>query len=411
MPPSSPQMSVRSWPIWSGAAAPFSKVARHILVAVTAVFVLLLGVTKPLHNWDMIAYVASAYELDGYGGRDLLDRTFRDVRSDVDSDTFRGLTEGKDSMERRYRETVHSDPRSLTQQIPFYSIRVVYIGLIRAVGRFGVSYSKASYMVSAACAALSVVVLARILTDAEVPVAVLPLIAVASGLGELARHSSADALAFFFALLGAMTLLEGSVLTFAFAAVLPLMRTDFILLSGLFLALEFFRGRRMLSIASMAVAALAYAAVNREAGNYGWLTLFNFSTGALTPYPAQLAPSANWKDYARPYVSAEYDLISNGQFLLYFIATYILFYRWRSGGVLNRAWWRPGSSERSANEERFYVLYVIPMAYAALHILLFPNFEPRYFVFSAALVFVWILSREKAWAAVAGSVPGLGGAG
>ena len=134
----------------------FPVASRYIVLVATAVGVFLIGVSRPLHGWDMIGYVASAYQLDGYRGHDLLSRTFSDVRADVDDDTFTILTQGEGRIERNYRETVHVDPIALTQQIPFYSIRIAYVELMRAVSLLGPNYSRSSYIISATFASLAV---------------------------------------------------------------------------------------------------------------------------------------------------------------------------------------------------------------------------------------------------------------
>ena len=56
-------------------------------------------------------------------------------------------------------------------------------------------------------------------------------------------------------------------------------------------------------------------------------------------------------------------------------------------------------------------LYVVPVLFAVAHVALFPHyaaaFDARYFVFSVALVFVWILARETTQPRAAEGAPEL----
>lgn len=376
-----------------------SAAARYLVLLATMAGVLLLGIGKPLHNWDMIGYAGSAYQLDGYRGQALLDRTYRDVRSEVDADTFQTLTRGEHESDRHYRETVASDPKALSEQLPFYSIRVVFVEAIRFVGRLGTTYSKATYVVSAIASALAVFALSRILLASGVHFAVLPVLTLVSGLPEVARESVADAPAILVALLCVWALLRGSAMSFVCAAILPLMRTDYIIISCLILAVEFVSGKRVAATIAMALSIVAYLAVNRASGNYGWLTLVNFSALSHTPYPAALTPSLNWKDYAKAYLFAIYDVTMGPEFGLLFIATYLLYSGLRRLGVSPAVMPRFIFDECRRNRP-LAGLYVVPVLYALSHVALFPHYEghgydERYFVFCVALVFVWILARER----------------
>jgi hypothetical protein len=380
--------------------------ARWIVLIATAIGVFLVGITRPLHDWDTIGYVAAAYQMDGYRDRELLNRTFQDIKADVSNDTFKILTEGEGQVERHYRQTVYSDPKALSQQIPFYSIRIVYIELIRLFGRIWPSYSMSSYLISATFAALSVAVLSRIIFLTGVHFAFLPLVALAGGVSELARISSPDSMALFFAIFCLLTLLRGSILCYALAAILPIIRTDMVVLSIIFMSLDILYRRRIIAVVVILLSVVLYMWVNKVSGNYGWIALFNVSTSGATPYPAALRPSSDWRAYVRPYFFAVYDFVSSGQFIAYFLSTYLLLSR-------SRAWVLFGGRRAMRAmldpvNMRVATLYMAPVLYSLCHVLLFPHFESRYFVFGVTILLVLALSRERLRGSVRGESAGIG---
>jgi|WetSurMetagenome_2_1015567.scaffolds.fasta_scaffold30237_3 hypothetical protein len=361
--------------------------SRYLVLIATTLGVFLIGVSRPLHGWDMIGYVASAYQLDGYSDRELLNKTFGDVRASVDDDTFKILTEGEGKIERTYREAIYSDPKALSQQIPFYSIKIAFVEITRLSGHLWPHYSKLSYMISATFAALAVVVLAGIVTTARIPFIMLPLVVFASGLPELARASSPDSMAVFFSLLCILSFMWRGVLVFAVAAILPLIRTDLLILSVLMMLIEFGSGRRVAAAAAVLLSVAAYVWVNWWAGNYGWATLVHVSTDGPSPYPAEMKDVIVWKDLIRAYIFVIYDFAVSGYFAIYIVATYLGWKRvdWASE-------FRPEKAVSWLDKRAPLALYIVPTLYLVLHLMLFPHFEYRYFVFSAALVFVSVLT-------------------
>jgi len=340
---------------------------------ITATIVCMFGITRPYHNWDMIGYVASAYQKDGYRGNDLLEQTYRDVRADVSDTMFKEL------ISAGYRETVYNDPKALEQQIPFYSIRVAYLEMIRQLSHLGLTYSRSTYIVSSIFAALSVCMLAILIVNANVSIVTLPLVVLPTGILDLARLSTPDAIACFWGLLCIVTLLANSRWSLLLAAILPIVRTDFVLLSFLVGIYEFSRGRKLQSVIALVTSFLICVAINKSSSNYGWLTLFNFTFMGLTPYPADLVPSVNISDYLRPYFTVATHIISHSHFPIYLVASYALV----------------TSSRRLIDLHETIVLVVLPMMFVLFHLALYPAYFPRFFVFSAAVVFVWLLSQFR----------------
>lgn len=340
---------------------------------VTATCIFMFGVICPYHNWDMIGYVASAYQKDGYRGNDLLERTYRDVRAEVSDEMFEELVSAG------YREAVYNDPKALEQQIPFYSIRVAYLEMIRQLSHLGLTYSKSTYIISSIFAALSVCIIAILIVNANVSIWTLPIIVLPTGILDLARLSTPDAIACFLGLLCLVTLLANSRWSLLLAAMMPIVRTDFILLSFLVGIYEFSRGRKVQSAIALGASFLIYFAINKASANYGWLTLFNFTFMGLTPYPADLVPSENIHEYLRPYSTMATHIIAHSHFPIYVVASYAL--------VVNVS--------KVIDLHETIVLAVLPMMFVLVHIALYPAYYPRFFVFSASGVFVWLLSQFR----------------
>lgn len=345
-------------------------VFRYGILLATAAIILTYGLLRPQHNWDMIAYVAASYFKDGYRGSDLSRETYEEIRKEIRSKTFSQLTTGK------FRETVFADPSSLEQQIPFYSVRVGYIELIRLLKNIGLSYAKSTYVISAIFASLSVLVLGLIILKTAVPIGMLPIAVAVAGYTELAALSTPDAMACFFSLLGIYSLMTGRRLVFLIAAILPLIRTDFIVLSGLLIGYTYLRGNRLLSLLSILSSVSFYVLINKLHGNYGYLTLFNFTfIGPLTPYPADIVISHKFGLYLRPYALLLENLIFHSHSMVYVISAYLL-------------WLKRDQIRADVN---FYCLLGIPFIFNVTHMLLFPTTHYRFLVFSISLILVWSL--------------------
>lgn len=352
-----------------------------ILTAVVALIVLVFGWKQPAYNWDIIGYVGAALEADGYRGADLNKATYDSLRSEVSAGTFDQLIQGD------YRQTVFRDPASLAQQLPFYRIRVLYVSVIRALHAVGVGYPKATYTVSAVFAALSVVLLAMLASEIGVPVIAIPLVVMFSGFADAASLSTPDAMACCFSLLTIYLLIKESVFVFAVAALLPLVRTDFLLLSLLVCGHAFICGQRKYALGSMVVACVLYEWVVKANHAYGWLALFNTSLIHKTAYPATLAPSHVFGDYLKPYNLLIADFVMRPHAAVFGLAIVVLI--------------RKGSRALLADRHLAGPVFIIPMAFTIAHLLLFPSITYRYFVFAIAVVALGLIGQMKSSSAKA----------
>ncbi|MBN9134378.1 MAG: hypothetical protein J0H48_13635 [Nitrosospira multiformis] len=178
--------------------------------------------------------------------------------------------------------------------------------------------------------------------------------------------------------LGIYSLIRKGKLEFFVATILPVIRTDFILLSGLLTIFTYRQGDRLISLISLLSAAAIYILVTGLTGNYGYLTLFNFTfIGSLNPYPANIVISHQVGDYIIPYALLLRSLVSHPHAVIYVLALYLF---WLNRNQINR------------DKIHFYCLFILPFVFTATHMLLFPSNHFRFFVFSSSLILIWSLT-------------------
>jgi hypothetical protein len=130
------------------------------------------------------------------------------------------------------------------------------------------------------------------------------------------------------------------------------------------------------------VSAAIYVLLNRWHGNYGWLTLFNFTFFKSSPYPAQMVLSHRFSDYVVPYVSTLRDLWIEpiAQVSVYALCAYVCFVCRRELAAM-------------ANRHLFFTL---PVTFIVLRLALFPSYEGRFFAFPATMILVGTLGAMQA---------------
>ena len=343
-----------------------------LVVLLTATLVLVSGIMAPKHNWDMVAYVAASYAADGHAGQDLHDRTYADIRDRVDAASYRRLTTGP------YPGAVARDPVALEQQLPFYTIRVVYISAVRAVGRLSGSYTVAAHLVTAAFGFLSVLAMGVILMRVGVSTLVLPFLMLPIDIAFLARIATPDTMACCASLSLIASLFRPRWWSYALIVLLPAIRTDYVIFSSLAALFLFVRHDRTKAVVALVAAIAVYLALGQYSSNYGYLTLLNFTLFGQQPYPAHLPISTDWRAYAGAIGTDVNYMISDGIFLLYVIGIMIL---WQARARLA--------------DPQVTLLLLLPIAFATVHFALFPSYDKRFLVSSFFLVTAGVLHAIK----------------
>ena len=187
-------------------------------------------------------------------------------------------------------------------------------------------------------------------------------------------------MACFFALSALSTFLSGRPYYLAFAAVLPLVRTDFVILTILLVVCGLISGRRLAATVTGSVAVAFYLGVNKVMGNYGWLTIFNFTLIGYDPYPAEMMMSGSLLDYVRPFAADAWVLGNHVHGLIYFLAFSIWFYSRR---------------KIEFNKKSKDYALMVSLIFVVLHLLAFSAYMDRFFTFAAAFCLMFIFSKVK----------------
>ena len=330
-------------------------------------FFLLLSVwavRQPHYTWDLLGYVGCS--VDSTDPRDIQRASFDAIRTTVSDEDIR--------VDNPYRVDVAANPYHFTEQLPFYSIKPIYIALIRALHRTGMPFQKAAVAISAASSFVLALLLWYWLGAylAGLPlVAACALIMLSPNILVLSRWTTPDCLATTIAAIGLYLILERKSYFWGSSALLldVWVRTDALVLAGIVFAVLLLC-RRLDTAQFLALSILAlgsYFTINHFGGNYGWPALFynSFSGGLAAPGEAviHLSPSA----YAHQVVRGAFLWLISGGFALYVLL-----------GAL--AIW--------LNRSSLYT-YMVSAVLAArvLSYLLYPNGDQRY----TAVLFVLVL--------------------
>lgn len=342
------------------------------IFAISGVFLFLSAIKNPAINWDVIGYVSAALSPEINNSEILHSKTFEDIRSSVTSDQFRELTDANE-----YRQKVSSDPSSLYQHLPFYSIRYLYNSSVRWASEASpLSLTEATYYLSAFWGALCLFILYFFLArktfiDAFIAVSIIAY----AGVYQTSRLSSPDTMAAFFTLVILLLYFKGRKETILFLTLLPLIRTDFVILSGLIAICEMYK-KKFISATSSVVAPLAsFYLVNFLNQNYGFLKIFNFTLIKIDPYPANLEIEKTLTPYLQAYFNGATQLVTHRHFVLY-VAAFLIWY------------WKLRFQKNRKNDELIFIV----LGFVAIHMAIFPAYFERFFVWNASLAGILILN-------------------
>lgn len=350
-------------------------IGRFLVLLFVGGYVFWSGAFRPINNWDLIGYVAVACQADGHAGAELSDCVFSDIKRSVPSGVYAELISGA------YRSDVFRDHEALTQQIPFYSIRVVYVWGVRLASTvLGVDYTVATHLVSALFAGLTATLLCYWLFLKRFGVIfsflVLAILIDRMGLRDLARLSSPDSMAaFLFVLLVCLKSIGLGRFSFYLSVLLPLVRTDFLLASWL-LQLSFWGGKGWRPVVCLMACSLGlFLFVNKYFGNYGWGVVVNFTFVKQVPYPALMDSHVDPIFYWELLKSALAAAFESRHAIIYLLGTALAAYLLRTGGDSPELW-----------------IYVVSVLFVVLHLMLFPAYMSRFFVAPVCVLSIWLVS-------------------
>src|SRR5271170_4393245 len=118
------------------------KRAAYLIVPYLCLFALLSvwAVLQPQYTWDLLGYIGCS--VDSCDPRAIHRVTF---------DSIRSISSNKEiQVDSPYRADVAANPYHFAEQLPFYSIKPIYVVLVKGLHRLGVPFPKAAVTVSAA---------------------------------------------------------------------------------------------------------------------------------------------------------------------------------------------------------------------------------------------------------------------
>lgn len=344
---------------------------RYLVFFITSLAVFLMGILKPYNNWDMIGYIAAAYYQDGIYGEDLRSQVYSDIKSEIKEKDYKTLIDGD------YRNSVYRDYLSLEQHIPFYIIRVGYIKIMRILKKFDISYVKSTIYISAIFSALCLVFISFFLEKMNISHINMPVIVWVSGYITISRLATPDAITCFLSLLTIYLYFYSRSWLFLFCIILlPFFRTDFIILSCLIAVFAYLKDRSFKIVVSVFLALSVYLFINKIYQNYGWLTIFNFTLIDINPYPKDMVIASNLNVYISAYLKGFKELLFHPHSIIYLLSGLIF--------TFGRGFLQKNNMQDD--------LVKICFLFVFFHMIAFPAYMSRFFVFPVTLLSLVIIS-------------------
>jgi hypothetical protein len=285
-------------------------------------FFLLLSVwavRQPQYTWDVVGYIGAS--IPSSNPEVIYQQTFAAMKPILADPANKEA-----QPDNPYRADVASNPYHFAEQVTFYSIKPVYVDLIRAFHLAGLSYPKAAVAISAVSSFLLAVLLWLWLSPylAGLPlIACCTMIMLSPNILGLARWATPDCLATFVAALAFYLILERRLYFWGCAIIVCgiWVRTDVLVLAGIVVLFLWIRGKLDFpQFAALSVLSVgSYFAINHFAGNYGWPTLFynSFLGGVIAPGETIIHISGS--AYVHQVVRGAYMWLISGSFALYLL--------------------------------------------------------------------------------------------
>jgi hypothetical protein len=295
-----------------------SKLSRLAIIPYVCFFLLLsaYAVLQPEYTWDLLGYIGSS-----------VDSTDARTIHDVAFDAIRPFAAKKDiQVDNPYRVDVAANPYHFAEQLPFYSIKPIYVALIKGEHRLGIPFPRAAVAISALSNLLLALLLWRWLSAylGGLPLATAcTLIMLSPNILELSRWATPDCLATLVAALALYLILEPRLYFWgcSFLVLAVWVRTDVLVVAGIVFMVLLLRGKLdFAEFASLSLLSLgSYFTINHFAGNYGWPALFyNSFQGGLTT-PGETLIHFSRSAYLHQVVRGAYLWLISGSFALYLL--------------------------------------------------------------------------------------------
>ena len=341
-------------------------------------------------NWDILGYSASAISLANDDPNFIHSYVFSELNNYGTQSARQKLTTGTD-----YAVTMHQDADAFYQQIPYYKIRIIFVGLIYILTKVGMNIFSAGHLVAASAGAIGLILFFYSFKSYIKPSLwpMIPFFFILCGALDSGQYVTADTLAYFW--IGAISLafIKKHWAVLPLIALSVLVRTDLAVLVAIMLAYIFvyWPGMRLKTCITAIVAAALYLGINKLAGNYGWSTVFYyvFVSDMTATHPAEFSQySISFQQYIDQFVSNLVWIFYESEFWLYiaFMVLQLLLFNYSQSEELSR----PEKLKKYLSDP-IISLALISSAYIFIHYLLFPAMWTRFFLGQYMIVAVGLL--------------------
>lgn len=248
---------------------------------------------KPINNWDVIGYLASLFWLEGFDAIQIHALTYSSLEAAVSPSRFTMLSEAG-----AYHSAVHNDPNALLAQVPFYATRILLLTMAQGLYLFGIEPIQALHLVNACAITLLWILMAQwVLPKHTSSWWLLLLLFALAGAVSLGRTVTPDALSALVAFASIKACLSKHRLAWLGPLLLPLARTDYVLLSGLICLWQFWQHKQWKWVLVAAISGSIMWSLNNWAGHYGYRIIMQFTLLDAVAFPAQMPITWSLADY------------------------------------------------------------------------------------------------------------------
>jgi len=347
-----------------------------------------LSISAPIYEWDLIPYIANAsHVVSGLPMEALHAPIYENLKQSIPSDSYEKL------IGTPTRLVLSQNPEAFRQTTEFfYDSRVVYTYINAAFIKLGFNPIFVIYTFSVVCAVISALLLSRLI-PVKAPLGmyfVLPFIALSCGLLTVARIATPDSLATLTTITLYFLLIRNRVMLLLFLLPLTIfIRTDLIVLTGLFFAYFFFTNRvSKVAVAASALATvsayllLCYVIVEHDA----WSALIGYNFGEKPTHPGEYIFTVTLGGYL--------SYIKEGLVSFSYNPIFFVFCMFAVTGIVqfsSRFFFNRNQTKVSLQHADILFLLVSCAAFLGLHFLMFPVTWTRFFAAQYSLVAVVVV--------------------
>jgi len=363
-------------------AIQWTMMALFILVFV------LLSMSKPTYEWDLLPYMANALHVVTGQSTDILHAQIYDnLKQTIPPDSYERL------IGTPARLVLSQDPEAFRQTTAFfYDSRVVYNYLNATFIKLGFNPISVIFAFSVFYAVISSLLLSRLLPD-RTPLGiyfVLPFIALSCGLFTVARSATPDALATLTTITLYFLLFRNRVLLLLFLLPLTIfIRSDLIILAGMFFAYFFFTNRiSKLAVVASALATFgAYFFLNNFVIEHdAWSSLIGYNFGDQPTHPADFEFTVTLSGYLSYLMRGLVSFTYKPMFPFFCIFVVMGIAQFSSRFLSTH-----GQAKVPLQHVDILFLLVSCVTFVGLHFLLFPFPWTRFFAAQYSLVAVVVV--------------------